>query len=37
LRHATDPPPAATLNGIEHQPSKLRGAGLSPAAVATAS
>ena len=26
--------PAASLNGIEHQPSKLRGAGSSSAAVA---
>jgi hypothetical protein len=26
---------AASLNGREHQPSKLRGAGSSPAAVAT--
>src|SRR5215207_11092006 len=25
--------PAASLNGIEHQPSKLRGAGSSPAAL----
>src|SRR3954468_4163505 len=26
---------AASLNGVEHQPSKLRGAGSSPAAVAS--